>query len=155
MSELIGKQVLDVEVDFYGWCLQDADDTAVPVTFPEGFEGSGFLAEKEGRLDFTSAGHTHTATLTAEVWDGKPLEAETGDAWDEAAEGTITCSSGDLAVWAVAGGPMPIYVHLSDHSGQWSVRARCRGRDEVRLLAREGVPEGVERYLVQFWPAGV
>lgn len=55
-------------------------------------------------------------------------------------------------MWAVAGGPMPAYVQLSDHSAGWRVRAHCRGRDEVRRLAREGVPEGVERYLVQFWP---
>lgn len=28
----------------------------------------------------------------------------------------------------------------------------CAGREEVRRLAQECVPEGVERYLVHFWP---
>ncbi|MGR8007636.1 hypothetical protein [Streptomyces hypolithicus] len=153
MARLVGRQDVDIEVDFYGWCLQDVDDAVVPVPFPDGFEGEVFLAAHEGRLDFASAGHTHTAALTAEVWDNEPVEARAGGGWDEVAESVISCRSGELAVWAVAGGPMPTYVHLSDHGARWRVRAHCRGREEVRRLAREGVPEGLERYLVQFWPA--
>ncbi|WP_326680938.1 hypothetical protein [Streptomyces sp. NBC_01237] len=152
MARLVSRQGLDVEVDFYGWCLQDVDDTVVPVPFPEGFDGESFLAAHEGRLDFSSAGHTHTAALTAEVWDDEPAEAGAENGWDEVAEGVIVCRSGELAVWAVAGGPMPVYVRLSGQAGRWRVRAHCRGREEVRRLAREGVPEGVERYLIQFWP---
>ena len=152
MARLVSRQDLDVDVDFYGWCLQDVDDSMVPVSFPEGFEGGAFLTAHEGRLDFTSAGHTHTAALAAEVWDGAPAAEGRGDGWDEVAEGRISCSSGQLAVWAVAGGPMQTYVQLPDHSAGWRVRAHCRGREAVRQLAPEGVPEGVERYLVQFWP---
>jgi hypothetical protein len=49
---------------------------------------------------------------------------------------------------------MDTYLHLSDAGGSWRVRVYCEGRTEVRRLAREGVPEGIEHYLVQFWPAG-
>lgn len=142
MARLVSRQDLDVEVDFYGWCLQDVDDSMVPVTFPEGFEGGAFLTALEGRLDFAGAGHTHTAALAAEVWDGAPAAAGRGDGWDEVAESRIFCCSGELAVWAVAGGPMPAYVQLSDQSAGWRVRAHCRGREAVRQLAPRGRPRG-------------
>jgi hypothetical protein len=154
VAELIRQQELDVEVDFYGFALQDVDDTQVPVGYPEGREAGGaFVTARVGRLDIESAGHTHTAALTAEVWDGEPPTAEERGQWEERAEARIASSSGELAVWAVTGGPMDTYLHLSDSGGVWRVRVYCEGRSEVRRLAQEGVPEGVEYYLVQFWPA--
>ncbi|MGW1760666.1 hypothetical protein [Streptomyces mirabilis] len=119
MAELIQQQKLDVEVDFYGFALQDLDATQVPLEYPEGREADGaFLTAHEGRLDVESAGHTHTAAMTAEVWDGEPPAADDRGATD----------------------------------GMWQVRVYCECRREVARLAQEGMPEGVERYLVQFWP---
>ncbi|MFF2130713.1 hypothetical protein ACFVW1_36175 [Streptomyces olivochromogenes] len=48
---------------------------------------------------------------------------------------------------------MDTYIHLSDTDAMWQVRVYCDGRREVARLAQEDVPEGVERYLVQFWAA--
>jgi hypothetical protein len=153
VAELIREQDLDVEVDFYGFALQDADDTRVPLQYPDGRVNDGpFVTVHEGRLDIESAGHTHTAPMTVEVWDGPPPEADDGGAWEERGEAELQCSSGELAVWGVAGGPMDAYLYLSEGEGRWRVRVYCEGRAEVRQLATEGVPEGIERYLVQFWP---
>ncbi|MGW2233371.1 hypothetical protein [Streptomyces sp. NPDC001759] len=154
MAELIRQQELDVEVDFYGFALQDVDDTQVPVEYPEGREAdSAFLTAREGRLDIKSAGHTHTATLSAEVWDGEPPAAADRGSWEEQGEAQFRSPSGELAVWTVTGGPMDTYLSLSETGGSWRVRVYCEGRAEVRRLAWEGVPEGIEHYLVQFWPA--
>lgn len=35
----------------------------------------------------------------------------------------------------------------------WKVRVSCAGRAEVARRAPAEVPERVERYLAQFWPA--
>lgn len=148
------QQKLDVEVDSYGFALQDLDDTQVPLEYPEGREaGRAFLTAHEGRLDIESAGHTHTAAMTAEVWDGEPAASDDRGDWEEKAEAQLHSPSGELALWSVAAGPRDTHVHLSDTDGMWQVRVYCEGRREVARLAQEDVPEGVERYLVQFWPA--
>jgi hypothetical protein len=83
----------------------------------------------------------------------QPPAPDDGVTWDEQGEAQIRCGSGELALWGVAGGPMEEYVHLSAGPGTWRVRICCTGRDEVRRLAQEMVPQGIERYLAQFWPA--
>lgn len=150
MASIITRQEYPVQVDYSGWALQDFDDAQVPVLFPEGFEGDTFLDARPGRLDFLSAGHTHTASLTVEVWDGEP-EQPTGD-WEETATARIACSSGRLRAMGVAGGPMPWTIELSQGAGVWMVRVVCAGRAEVSAQAQHGVVHGVERYVAQFWP---
>ncbi|MEU7665029.1 hypothetical protein [Streptomyces lincolnensis] len=150
MASLIKCQEYPVLVDYNGWALQDFDDTQVPMLFPEGFEGDTFLAAHPGRLDFLSAGHTHTASLTVELWDEEP-EPPAGD-WDETASARIACSSGKLRATGVAGGPMPWTIELSRGMGVWLVRVVCAGRAEVFTQAQRGVVHGVERYVAQFWP---
>ncbi|GAB3957072.1 hypothetical protein [Streptomyces sparsus] len=147
----MARQKLAGWVDFYGLCLQDADDTAVPVLYPEDREQGGrFLVALEGRLDIESAGHSHTAALEVEVWDREPPE-ET-EAWDEVSEATVRTASGELAVWSVAGGPAPEGIELGA-PGLWRLRVGCRGRSRVAVLAQESEEpvEGVERYTVRAW----
>lgn len=44
-------------------------------------------------------------------------------------------------------------IELGASDPDWHVRVYCSGRDEVaRVIKEEGIAEGVERYLVQFWP---
>ncbi|MFE2968460.1 amidohydrolase family protein [Streptomyces sp. NPDC059340] len=111
MAGLIRQQKLAVEVDFYGFALQDLDDTQVPLEYPEGREAGGaFLTAHEGRLDIESAGHTHTAAMTAEVWDGEPPTADDRGDWEEQAEAQLHSPSGELALWGVAAGNHNRYV---------------------------------------------
>ncbi|GAA4031012.1 hypothetical protein [Streptomyces plumbiresistens] len=149
MANLIRRHETPVEVDFGAWALQDWDDTQVPVMFPGDFEPGPFLSTREGRLDFTSAGHTHTAALTVEIWDAEP--AVPAGRWDATAEANVYCSSGKLRAWSMAG-PTPGTIELSDGPGTWSVRVVSAGRRQVAELAAHGVPEGVEQYTAQFWP---
>lgn len=51
MPELLSREEVPVEVDFYGFALQDFDDTQVLVGFPEGWERGPFLTSRTGRLD--------------------------------------------------------------------------------------------------------
>ncbi|MGW0694887.1 MULTISPECIES: hypothetical protein [unclassified Streptomyces] len=43
-------------------------------------------------------------------------------------------------------------ILLGQPGRAWDVRVQARGTDEVCTLAQLDVPEGVEHYLVQFWP---
>ncbi|MFE2280148.1 hypothetical protein ACFXAE_23555 [Streptomyces sp. NPDC059454] len=136
-------------IDFHGFCLQDADDSWIPSLFPRDFDAGIFLSSKVGRLDIGSAGHTHTAEVTVEVWDSQPLQP--AGEWDETGMASIICKSGLLKAWAVAGGPMPDAIELPEAGKEWAVRVACSGRSEVARLSRESVPQAVEKYLMQFW----
>jgi hypothetical protein len=47
-------------------------------------------------------------------------------------------------------------ITLADSGGSWRVRVSCTGRAEAAALSEgEGTGHGVEKYLVQFWPAPV
>ncbi|THC40901.1 hypothetical protein [Streptomyces sp. A1499] len=150
MARLIKREEVPVEVDFYGFALQDYDDAQVPCSFPEGWEAGPFLTARHGRLDFTSGGHTHTAALVIEVWDQEP-SAPSGD-WEASGDAEMTCMSGQLEARGVAGGPMPEPITLSENPGAWQVRAVSSGRQRVEAEAQHSVPEAVERYVLQFWP---
>ncbi|MGV9567298.1 hypothetical protein [Streptomyces sp. NPDC003480] len=150
MAELVSRQEYPVEVDHGGFALQDWDDRQVPVQFPEGFQHGVFLAAHPGRLDFTSAGHTHTAALAVEVWDAEPPVPS--GTWEEIATARIFCSSGRLEARSMTAGPMLDEIQLSDGPGAWSVRVVCTGREALAELAEEGAVDGVECYVAQFWP---
>ncbi|MGW6455109.1 hypothetical protein ACWF94_04145 [Streptomyces sp. NPDC055078] len=146
-------QHLEPWVDHFGLCLQEADDAGVPVRWPEGrVIGGGFLIARVGRIDLESAGHTHQAGLTVEVWDGEP-PAELPGEWEEQAEAEVFFPSGEVAVWAVTMGPDEVIVKLGRTGVRWRVRVRCGGRAQVAELATLDVVEGVEQYVVQMWPA--
>ncbi|MDQ0798212.1 hypothetical protein QFZ58_006700 [Streptomyces sp. B1I3] len=149
--KLLDAQHVDAHVDYYGLSLQDADDSWLPSMFPDGFAQGPFLSEQRGRIDFTSAGHTQTASFDVQVWDG-PAPTPEG-VWDESATARIECRSGELRLWAVAGGPAPHAIALSRAPGTWNVRVQCRGREAAARECLVGVPHGLEQYLAQFWPA--
>ncbi|MFH9395029.1 hypothetical protein [Streptomyces sp. NPDC017556] len=112
--------------------------------------GAGFLTSYDKRLDFETAGHTHEAALTAEVWSSEP--PVTCDVRREAQGGAeIFSTTGNLSVETMSGVGEG-RVELGRPDTLWKVRASCSGRAEVARLAVVDVPVGVERYLVQFWP---
>ncbi|GAA2565597.1 hypothetical protein GCM10010398_63560 [Streptomyces fimbriatus] len=152
MAEPVQQLHLDADVGYHAFALQESDDGELPVPFPEEYERGVFLNGFPGRLDFYSGGHTHTAAVTVEVWDGQP-PAQDGSAWDEQAETDFESISGEVAVWSMSLGRTEEVFALGS-PGSWRVRAYCAGRAEAAALSEgEGVGEGVERYLVQFWPA--
>ena len=56
-------------------------------------------------------------------------------------------------MWGVACGAIEELVDLGRAETSWRVRVDCAGREEVARLSVSEVPEGVEQYLAQFWPA--
>ncbi|GAA0414935.1 hypothetical protein [Streptomyces luteireticuli] len=155
MSEPVSKQLLSVPVGFYGFTLQDVDDSTVPVSYPDDIDPeldpAGFLTFREGRIDVQSAGHTHEICFVVEVWDSEPGE-DRSKKWEAQAAGEIRSPSGELAFWTVTGSPDET-VSLGGATDLWSVRMYSAGRADVQRLAQLGVPKGVEQYLAQFWPA--
>ncbi|MGW0549175.1 hypothetical protein [Streptomyces altiplanensis] len=154
VAQLVRRQRGDAYVGYFAFGLQDYDDAALPVPFPDDFQRGVFLGAHPGRLDITSGGHTHTATVNVEVWDAAPPPQDSAD-WDEVAEADFESMSGQLAVWSMHTGRADDVITLAESGGSWRVRVSCSGRAEAAALSEgEGTEVGVERYLMQFWPAG-
>ncbi|MFF4849467.1 hypothetical protein [Streptomyces sp. NPDC001194] len=147
MATLLGEQVLEARVEFRSFGFQESDDSVVPVPFPDDFRWGVFLQEHVRRFDLFSAGHTHTASVTARVWDGEP-DAE--GVWEERAEIDYESVTGDVALWG--SGRSQDLIRIG-RAGLWRVRVRCTGRAEVERVTRDtGTAYGVERYVIDFWP---
>ncbi|MCC0097630.1 hypothetical protein K7B10_23170 [Streptomyces flavotricini] len=148
VAALLGEQVLDARVEFRSFGFQESDESVVPVPFPDDFRWGVFLQEHVRRFDLFSAGHTHTASVTARVWDGEPDAAE--GVWEERAEIGYESVTGDVALWG--SGRSEDLIRLGK-AGLWRVRVRCAGRAEVERVTRDtGTAYGVERYVIDFWP---
>ncbi|MGW3632314.1 hypothetical protein ACWD7F_19475 [Streptomyces sp. NPDC005122] len=153
MAELVRRQHVDAYVGYHAFGLQESDDADLPVPFPDDFDFDVFLGAHPGRLDITSGGHTHTAAVGVEVWDGPPPKQDLAD-WDDQAEAEFVSTSGEVAVWSMHTGRSDDLITLADSGGPWRVRVSCVGRAAAAALSEgEGTGLGVERYLVQFWPA--
>ncbi|MGW0531114.1 hypothetical protein [Streptomyces sp. NPDC003032] len=152
MVALVQEQRLEVFVDDFTFAFQESWDAELPVEYPDGINVDVFVNTFPGRVDVTSAGHIHTAEVLVQVWDGPP-PAEDVTAWDAYAEAEIESMSGDVAVWTPTMGRTDELIKLG-RKGSWRVRVHCVGRAEVAALRNsEESVVGVERYLVQFFPA--
>ncbi len=148
--QLVRRQELQVRVEYHSFALQESDDASLSVPYPDGSEFGKYLNVFPGRLDFYSAGHTHTAAVTVEVWDGLPA-AWSEAAWEEQEEAVLETAGGELAVWGME--RADDIVLLGDAGGLWRVRVGSAGRAAVERMTEDvGVVHGVERWLVQFWP---
>jgi hypothetical protein len=99
----------------------------------------------------SAAAWDHVSVLRLELWDGPPAPQ---DGWAERQEGTVRFDSGLVEINPlIEAGEDEEW--LETEPGHYGVRAYVAGRTE--LLAVQHSPEadldGIERYLVQFWPA--
>ncbi|MEU6768114.1 hypothetical protein ABZ916_37135 [Streptomyces sp. NPDC046853] len=153
MAGLVGEQRLDVFVDSFAFAFQESWDADLPVEFPDAFDAGVFVNAFPGRVDVCSVGRMHTVVVAVQVWDGEP-PAEQDAAWDVRGEAGFESVSGDVAVWTPSLGRNDDLVELG-RKGAWRVRVHCTGRDELAELWESQEPvAGIERYLVQFFPAG-
>ncbi|REK84644.1 hypothetical protein DY245_42030 [Streptomyces inhibens] len=151
MARLVRQQELQVRVAYHSFALQESDDASLAVPYPDESEFGKYLNVFPGRLDFYSAGHTHTATVAVQVWDGPPPAADADEKWEESEEAVVDTASGELAVWGMQ--RADDVVVLGDAGGRWGVRVGSAGRSEVQRVTEDvGVAHGVERWLMQFWP---
>lgn len=153
MATLQRQTDMEVYVEFFGFCFQESDDEELEELYPDGVVTGEeyFMKPRPCRVDIRSAGHTHTITLAAQVWDSPP-EPDTSQEWEAEGEEEIYSPSGELAV-CTFGGMEDEYVELGASGAQWKLRLYSAGRSEAAYLTTQGVPNGVEHYLAQFWPA--
>ncbi|MFF3762783.1 hypothetical protein ACFYYR_01615 [Streptomyces sp. NPDC001922] len=144
---MLSRQEVEVYVEFYALWAENADEEG-PGESPE--PAMELLESREGRLVLRSGGHTHRASVTAEVWDGTPPKDERP--WEASAEAEWLCPSGEVSLWSY-GGPSDPVVELGEAGLRWRTRAYVTGQERVRELAQQEVPAGVEQFLLQFWPA--
>ncbi|MEU7180992.1 MULTISPECIES: hypothetical protein [Streptomyces] len=150
MAQLVRQQELQVRVAYHSFALQESDDASLAVPYPDEGEFGKYLNVFPGRLDFYSAGHTHTAAVTVEVWDGPPGICD-AEEWEEQEEAVLETTGSELAVWGMQ--RTDDIVFLGNTGGRWRVRVGSAGRSEVQRMTEDvGVVHGVERWLVQFWP---
>ncbi|MFD3579561.1 hypothetical protein [Streptomyces sp. NPDC058644] len=153
MVARVREQRLEVFVDDFTFTFQESWDAELPVEYPDGINVAAFVNTFPGRVDVTSAGHFHTAEVKVQVW-GEPPPSEDVTAWDVQDEAEFESLSGDVAVWTPTLGRTDELIGLG-REGWWRVRVHCAGRAEVAALRDSGEPVvGIERYLVQFFPAG-
>ncbi len=144
---LVHREQFPVLIERFLLWLQDAEGDLIDA-WPEGAQG--LVSEQHGRVDIKSGGHTHTATFTVEVWDAPPQPDHTVS-WEATGEAELESASGQLQFHTV-GGPDENVIDLGIPHRRWRLRAHVVGQEEVTPLAEQGVPEGVERFLLQFWP---
>ncbi|MFK4071871.1 hypothetical protein [Streptomyces sp. NPDC029674] len=144
---LVHCEEFAVRVERFLLWLQDADEDIIDI-WPEG--GQGLVVAEHGRVDIRSGGHTHRAAFTVEVWDSPP-EPDQSAPWEATGEAELDSASGRLQ-FHTAGGPDEHGIDLGVAGRRWRLRAHAAGQEEVASLAEQGVPDGVERFLLQFWP---
>jgi hypothetical protein len=110
-----------------GFGLQESGDGDLPVPFPDVFTQGVFLNTFPGRLDIFSGGHTHTAAVTVEVWDGEP-PVQDSSRWDEQAEADFESTSGEVAVWSMSLGRADDVITLADSGGLAGPGELCRAQ---------------------------
>ncbi|MEV7196861.1 hypothetical protein AB0N81_34430 [Streptomyces sp. NPDC093510] len=144
---LVHRDEFTVLVERFLLWLQDADEDIID-DWPEG-EG-GLVVGEHGRVDIRTGGHTHWAAFTVEVWDSPPAPDQSAP-WEATGEAELDSSSGQLQ-FHTAGGPDEHDINLGVTGRRWRLRAHVVGQEAVAPLAEQGVPKGVERFLLQFWP---
>lgn len=144
---LVQREQFPVRVERFLLWLQEADEEVVD-DWPEG--AVELVSAQHGRVDIKSGGHTHTARFTIEVWDAPP-EPDDSVSWEATGEAELDSATGQLE-FHTAGGPDKNGIDLGIANRRWRLRAHVVGQEEVAVLAEQGVPEGVEQFLLQFWP---
>ncbi|MBO1332625.1 hypothetical protein [Streptomyces sp. VRA16 Mangrove soil] len=142
---LLTEQTVAAEVLYYGLWMQDIGASFDDEPAPDAAFGSG----GGSRVVIHSGGHTHTARLHAQVWDAEPPAAP--GRWEESQQTQIDAPAGELRL-RTYGAMTPELIALGEAGRTWNVRIQVSGRAEVKKLAALDVPDGIEQYLLQFWP---
>jgi hypothetical protein len=144
-------RVLEDEVTVEYWMFRLLDDGKSDPAV--GLAGDRLAVARADELDFGSAAEDHVAGVRLEAWDCAP--AAVGGSWGGPVELTVSLGSGTVRLWAVTMGPSEKGFTVGG-GGVYRVRVYCQGREQVWRIVEDpeldDFPEGVERYLVQFWP---
>lgn len=129
--------------------LDDGGPQRVVVDFADSVR---WLFAGDNAVTVRSAGAwDHVCGLRLELWDGPPALR---DGWADRQEGTVRFDSGLVEINPLSDAGED-EEWLETEPGRYEVRAYVAGR--AQLLAVQHSPDadldGIERYLLQFWPA--
>lgn len=148
MARLLRELATDVAVEYHRFSLVDVD---APVPEPIGDDG-GSVVVVPNRIDITSAGEFHRASVTLSVWQGEP-QPPSGDGWDGEPPTEFESGSGRVTLCGVTTGSGPD-TFLLGAPGRYGLRVWCAGRDRTLMAERAGpIPAGSESYELRFWRA--
>jgi hypothetical protein len=137
-----------IGVEFGQFVVQEISMSRSPLSLPAP-AGEWLAVGGPGGLLLHSAGNDHYPTVCLELWDGAPPTAP-GD-WDQIVD--LTC---DLQSEVRLQTVMSVF---SEHTlaitrqGLHCVRVHAGNRAEAAELEEATYVSGVERWLIQFWPA--
>jgi hypothetical protein len=105
----------------------------------------------DGGVKFISAQSDHYPSVRLELWSG-PAPQDAGD-WDRTEEETFTATAtGRVMLMTLMGEESSDEIALPG-LGRYVIRVRAAGRAAARALGEAEFFEGVERWLLQIWPA--
>ncbi len=145
------KETVDVLYSFF--YLQDGgqtwlDDDSLP---PSPAEGDELTATGKDWVSIVSEAQDHVAGIQLEAWATEPPRQ---DDWEISEDFQVVWSTGEIAPVAVTMGPSEEEIIVGP-PGTYAGRVYSRGREDTRNAREAGleIPDGLEQYLVQFWPA--
>ncbi|WP_447002385.1 hypothetical protein ACRAKI_21945 [Saccharothrix isguenensis] len=139
-----------IDVEYSQFLLQDMARLNSAATIQPPTAGEWLLAGGRGGVLFHSAENDHSPAVRIELWAAEPGAAE--GQWDAMAEDRFEADSTELLLWSIT-------AAQGDHTltlpapGTYRVRAYVTGQAEIRAAGEASFAEGVERWLVQIWPA--
>lgn len=144
-----------VEVEYSQFRVQDEGSAWLgndDVPSPEAPDVDDLLTSGTDWINIGSGTQDHTASARLENWSGEP-ERQAG--WELTKDFDFTCTTGRIFLNSLTMGPSsPGHRFILGSPGRYHGRAYSRGRQEAEDAFELGdVPEGTERYLIQFWPS--
>ena len=137
----------EVLVEYGVFGLMDLDVDGCPRPWPQEPLSTDAVTAIQNRVDIPSAARDHVAAVQLETAADEPPAAE------DAEEVELILTSGEVRLWSVTMGPSARTFTVGP-PGRYRLRVACEGRDEAAALSAAGrpVPDGTERYRLQFWP---
>ncbi|BBH68499.1 hypothetical protein ACTI_51840 [Actinoplanes sp. OR16] len=117
-----------------------------------GLPGGGWLSAGRNMITVVSAStRHHVAAVTVEAWEAQPAPAP---GWADMTETSVILDSGFLEINPLVDGEDADDITVGG-AGAYRVRAYVTGRAELQAATPPPDVElhGVERYLLQIWPA--
>jgi hypothetical protein len=145
---VLDDQVL-VEYGVFG--LMDLDVSGCPRPWPQEPLAADAVTAIQNRVDFPSAARDHVVAVRLRSSPQEPPAA--GGEWPDVEEVEVVLTSGQVRLWTVTMGPSERILTVGP-PGRYRLRVASRGHDEAAVLSasHERVPDGTERYLLDFWP---
>ncbi|MEU4672615.1 hypothetical protein AB0F91_32720 [Amycolatopsis sp. NPDC023774] len=148
MSQLLAAIDSSITVEYGQFVLQEIPMSRTALTVGEP-RGDWLVLGGAGGLLLHSAGNDHDPAVRVELWDTEPPAAP-GE-WDQVV--TVACDLADqVRLQSVTAALSPDVLTLS-RPGPHHARVHEGGRAATAELGEGTFAEGVERWLIQLWPA--